>query len=659
MISQGLKVSGYVIEDELGRGGFGSVYLAIDEASGQQVAIKFLHPKSMRSETAQQTFIDEMINQARLSLNPNIVHIIRSIRYTEKQGQHLGMVMEYVDGEPLDMIIHRFSLLPASAAVPVFLQVLNGLSYAHDQNMLHRDLKPGNIMVGKDGLVKIMDFGLSKLVQGSTAASESARAASLNYVAPERLAKHHVDQRSDIYSLGATLYEALTGVPPYEIEPGNWQMASEKHNSGMFADIRKHYEYHPAELALLVKKSLDPDPAKRFATAREMLQALQQVPIESHKASTLPMELAAVTDTAGKLGLITKVIPDKPDAKPATIIDSQVDDAPAINVAPSTPAGTIANFEKTISPDVSQQKSSEQLVPDASQTGMKKNNRLLPVGAAVVLAIFVLVVVFAGQANKKEKEQLAAEQELRWRQEQVRAEEYAARERMKEVERQRQELAKREQVVREESLALNIWDHKRNDVVAEEIAKISTWGSRTTKWNIIEDVKNCINNCKKVVKSSELNEIEKYSEENVFTVPYVDTKRVQLVLIDKLNQLKISNTSTSTDTPVNQDKTLETEPSPPALGEPDKSLGEFQLPGRYPIASLCRLTYEDMKGMDKSELQIMRNEIFARHGYIFRINPKMVEYFNSQSWYTPRYQDVSNQLSEIEVYNVSFIKKHE
>ena len=453
MIYPGLKVGGYVIEDELGRGGFGSVYLAVDEVSGQRVAIKFLHPKSMRSETAQQTFIDEMINQARLSLNPNIVHIIRSIRYTEKQGQHLGMVMEYVDGEPLDMIIHRFSLLPASAAVPVFLQVLNGLSYAHDQNMLHRDLKPGNIMVGKDGLVKIMDFGLSKLVQGSTAASESARAASLNYVAPERLAKHHVDQRSDIYSLGATLYEALTGVPPYEIEPGNWQMASEKHNSGMFADIRKHYEYHPAELALLVKKSLDPDPAKRFATAREMLQALQQVPIESHKASTLPMELAAVTDTAGKLGLITKVIPDKPDAKPATIIDSQVDDAPAINVAPSTPAGTIANFEKTISPDVSQQKSSEQLVPDASQTGMKKNNRLLPVGAAVVLAIFVLVVVFAGQANKKEKEQLAAEQELRWRQEQVRAEEYAARERMKEVKRQRQELLDRQQQqAREEQL---------------------------------------------------------------------------------------------------------------------------------------------------------------------------------------------------------------
>lgn len=277
MIYPGLKIGDYIIEDELGRGGFGSVYLARDERSGQEVAVKFLHPKSLKSDAAQQAFVDEMINQARLSLNPNIVHVVRSIRYKDNQGEYPGMVMEYVDGDPLDLFIHRYGLLPEYLVIPILLQVLNGLDFAHRHNMLHRDIKPGNIIIGRNGLVKIMDFGLSKVVQGSTAASESARAASLNYVAPERLEKQSIDQRTDVYSVGATFYESLTGKPPYDIEAGNWADAKVKHRSGRFAGIRDACENHSIELDGIICRALDPDPNKRFAGCREMMQRLLEI----------------------------------------------------------------------------------------------------------------------------------------------------------------------------------------------------------------------------------------------------------------------------------------------------------------------------------------------------------------------------------------------
>ena len=189
MISEGLKIGDYIIEDELGSGGFGRVYLAQDESTGQKIAIKFLHSKKLQSKETKDAFIGEMINQARLSTNPNIVQVIRNIRYDDNQGEHMGLVMEYVEGEPLDLFIQKYGLLPEYIAIPIFLQVLNGLAFAHRHKMIHRDIKPGNIMIGNDGIVKIMDFGLSKIITGSTSASESARAASLNYVSPERLEK--------------------------------------------------------------------------------------------------------------------------------------------------------------------------------------------------------------------------------------------------------------------------------------------------------------------------------------------------------------------------------------------------------------------------------------------------------------------------------------
>lgn len=274
MISRGQKIGNYVILDELGRGGYGTVYLAEEVRSGARAAIKFLHPKLFRTEESKEAFINEMINQARLSLNPNIVSVIQSLRFVDAQGEHLGMVMEYVEGEPLDLFIQKYGLLPDFVAVPLFIQVLNGLNLAHQNNILHRDIKPGNIMVGKNGVVKIMDFGLSKAVGGTSGASESARAASLNYTAPERLRRRTVDARTDLYSLGVTMYEALTGKPPYDIEPGDWQAATTTHESGTCPGIRESYPHHNQELERIVRKAMRPSPHDRYQSGQELMADL-------------------------------------------------------------------------------------------------------------------------------------------------------------------------------------------------------------------------------------------------------------------------------------------------------------------------------------------------------------------------------------------------
>ena len=275
MFYQGLVTGDYVIEDELGRGGFGSVFLARHQKTGQDVAIKFLHPKLLQDPHSRQAFLDEMINQARLSLCPNIVRVHQSISHVDRQGEHLGMVMEFVDGEPLDLWIERYGLLPHFVAIPLFVQVLLGVGFAHGIGMLHRDLKPGNLLIAREGMVKVMDFGLSKMIQGAAGvAAESARAASLNYVAPERLMKQDLDARSDIYSLGATFYESLTGRPPYELAFGDWEKALTAHSSGQIQPVEAFCDSHPAGLTGLVMKALHPDPNQRYASCGEMLQDL-------------------------------------------------------------------------------------------------------------------------------------------------------------------------------------------------------------------------------------------------------------------------------------------------------------------------------------------------------------------------------------------------
>ncbi|MBI4558868.1 MAG: serine/threonine protein kinase [Candidatus Hydrogenedentes bacterium] len=207
----GKTVGNYRIVEELGHGGMGVVYKARDIELDRLVALKVL-PSHLSQE---ETFIKRFVREARAcaGLNhPNIVTIYRV-------GTHEGLyyiAMEYVEGETLFSIIHKGGKLGVRTALEIIRQAADALAAAHAQNIVHRDIKPHNIMINSAGRVKIMDFGLARAHLGETKLTASnALLGTPHYMAPEQFMSAAVDARADLYSLGVTLFEMLTGKLPF------------------------------------------------------------------------------------------------------------------------------------------------------------------------------------------------------------------------------------------------------------------------------------------------------------------------------------------------------------------------------------------------------------------------------------------------------------
>ncbi len=201
----------YRLRQEIGKGGMGMVYKGYDSVLDREVAIKFLNIQSNDLMDTIKKFKQEARNQAKLS-HPNIVPIYDFIQ----EGGTLGIVMEYVEGETLENLIERKSRLELQEATELIKQVINGLEYAHSKGFLHLDIKPSNIIIGKDGIVKIMDFGISKSLFVKNINIARTNPGTLPYMCPELLSGGEPTVQSDIYSLGITFYEMLTGVTPFE-----------------------------------------------------------------------------------------------------------------------------------------------------------------------------------------------------------------------------------------------------------------------------------------------------------------------------------------------------------------------------------------------------------------------------------------------------------
>lgn len=268
---KGKKLGGrYEIIQLVGGGGMAEVYKARDLKKQQFVAIKILSNSLSHDLEFIRRFTWEAKATAKLS-HPNVVKVFN---IGQDQNIHY-MVMEYIGGRSLKSLIKHRGFLSPHECIDVAIQVCDGLSHAHQNGIIHRDIKPHNILCPHEGEYKITDFGISRLVKPhSTFTKTGMVMGSVHYISPEQARGLRVSYPSDIYSLGIVLYEMATGRLPFDGEE-NIAIAVQ-HIQDPIPDPKKYNPMIPDELVKIIRKALEKDPAKRYQSAYELKQALLQ-----------------------------------------------------------------------------------------------------------------------------------------------------------------------------------------------------------------------------------------------------------------------------------------------------------------------------------------------------------------------------------------------
>lgn len=272
----GRLISHYKILEELGRGGMGVVYKAEDTKLKRTVALKFLPPELTRDPEAKARFIREA--QAASSFDHPNICTIYEINETEpapgEPGGQLFIVMACYEGEILKLKIEK-GRLKIEEAIDYTIQIAQGLARAHEEGIIHRDIKPANIIITNRNEVKILDFGLAKLVGQVQLTKDSSTLGTVAYMSPEQVSGKEVGHRSDIWSLGVVLYEMLSGQPPFK---GDYEQAV------MYAILNEEPQplnakekKFSAEIEKILSRALNKNPQERYANVAEILDELDGI----------------------------------------------------------------------------------------------------------------------------------------------------------------------------------------------------------------------------------------------------------------------------------------------------------------------------------------------------------------------------------------------
>lgn len=305
----GQQILNYKIISLLGEGGMGTVYLAEHVKLGRKVAIKVLLPHLVKNELVRSRFVNEAKLMSALQ-HPNIVTLFD---YVEDENG-MSLIMELVDGNPLDEYIQDVTgPIQEKEAIQIMEQALEGFSYAHKQGLIHRDIKPSNLVRTKANEIKILDFGIAKLVGdlGNKLTKTGSHIGTVYYMSPEQVRGLELDLRSDIYALGITLYQMLTGLCPYEGLTTEFDVFNKIVGEDL-PDPKSIYPGISDHMCRVIRKATEKKPEDRFQNCKDFNKALKKddfdLSIETKKELIIDP-----TDLAIEKAVTPGIIEEKPN----------------------------------------------------------------------------------------------------------------------------------------------------------------------------------------------------------------------------------------------------------------------------------------------------------------------------------------------------------
>ncbi len=282
MIKIGQEFGNFLIKAEIGRGGMGTIYYAIDTMLNREVALKLIHPQYTGQAELMERFKIEAMTQARMN-HPNIVMIFSFSRIEE----NYVIAMEYVDGRSLKELLLERKKIPLPESLDYLGQIIRALDYAHSLQVIHRDIKPANILVSRDGRIKISDFGIAKVFGTQGLTKTGMLIGTPWYTSPEQILGKDIDYRSDLYSLGITFYEMVTGRVPFHDDTNSEFQIQKAH---LETPPPRPSVFNPEidlQLEKFMLRALEKKVEKRFASARDMVEDLEELRKGVHEATAL------------------------------------------------------------------------------------------------------------------------------------------------------------------------------------------------------------------------------------------------------------------------------------------------------------------------------------------------------------------------------------
>ena len=415
----GKIIQNYRIVSKIGEGGMGIVYLGEHITIRRKVAVKFLNPVFIQNNIVRDKFINEAQTLAELQ-HSNIVMLYDFGTF----DNNIFLLMEYLEGISLDKVISSDKPnLEEHIVKNILFGVLNGVSYAHKKKIVHRDIKPSNIIISKEGVPKILDFGIAKILTAE-AQKTGVRMGSVAYMSPEQVLHKTVDERTDIYSLGVTIYEMLTNLNPYRGESSEFLI----YDKIIKEDFPSPRIINPAiseHLESIVLKATEKNPGNRFQSCDEFIIALYDANFKYHRKINHEM-----TNSSVETSVKTEFIPSPSAVPPPSAVTP-----PSSAVTPPPPVLTIESkdvvhtkpFKDTVSTsDVSELNktiSVERSVNDSktiskirnpyledaekvtlpvinSDAGKKRKTWILPVVTVIIILILALSLFYILNMNR-------------------------------------------------------------------------------------------------------------------------------------------------------------------------------------------------------------------------------------------------------------------